>query len=347
MLRRRGGESGNVMLAMPILMAVTLLGVVLFADSQRALDQSRVDTDDSRAAAAAELAVHEAFARIDAGETRGFSGSGNHDDADYEYDADSISAQSWEVHARGTSGTIVRRLVATISREAQRAYNLFAAEELSLDQNTGRISGRVGTNGTMTVFGPSPGAEQELYRPDGSCTGCLNPVSLAGPRVLAEIEEPDGKTQRCPKKGIFTRTVNAKSGRPFICDDDDITVEFVGDMAIRNPPLVLYVASGVELVFDGANANVFGRAADFQVFVDGDEEDDVDSISATGTDIIGVIYAPGRSLATDSLDLVGSLTVRTLTVPRAGRVSISPDATLDGLAGGGPWRIVALGPDHS
>ncbi len=340
MLRRRSGEQGNVLLAMPVLMIVTLLAVVIFADSHRSLDQSRVDTDESRAAAAAELAVHEAFARIDAGETRDFTGSGTHDDAIFEYRSEPLTTQSWEVHAQGTSGPITRRLVATIGREAEYAHSLFALEELTVDQNAGRITGRVGTNGAMTVFGPSPGSQQELYGPDASCTGCLNPVVLDGPRPFAEISEPEGKTRSCPKDGEFSGVVNGRSGVPFVCDDDDQVV-FDGDIRIINPPLVVFLSSDAELEFDDAEVNTSGQAADFQLFAEGDEEDDGDSISAEEADITGVIYAPGRSLEADSLDLVGSLTVRTLTVPRGARADIAPDTTL-GAVGNSPWRIISL-----
>lgn len=334
-------DRGNVLLTMPVLMVVVLLAAAMFARSHLALDRSRTDTDDARATAAAELAVHEAFARIDAGETARFSGSGSVDGTDFEYTASPRSAASWDIAAEATSTDFTRALAAVISREPQHAHSLFVVGDSSFDRNTGRITGRVGTNGAMTVTGPSPGSQQELYRPDGSCRGCTNATTLDGPRAIDPVEAPVGPTQPCPPDGTFTGVVDGRSGVAVVCDDPATDVEFVGDVTIVNPPLIVYVGSEVPLVLDTARINRPGPAADFQLFVDGVNTDAVSDISATDTRLDGLVHAPGRSIRTDDLEVVGSLTLDELTVPRRGRVAISADTSLESL-GSTAWRIVSL-----
>lgn len=341
MLTRPTPERGNVLLTMPILMVVVLLAAAMFARSHLALDRSRTDTDDARATSAAELAVNEAFARIDAGETAAFSDSGSVDGTDFEYSASPRTAQSWDVVAEATSIDLTRALAAVISREPQHAHSLFVVGDSTFDRNTGRITGRVGTNGTMSVTGPSPGSQQDLYRPDGTCRGCANATTLDGPRAVAPIEAPTGPTQSCPADGTFAGVVDGLSGVAVVCDDRSVDVEFVGDVTVVNPPLIVHVGADVPLVLDTARINRSGQAADFRLFVDGAKTDAVADIRATDTRLDGLLYAPGRSIRSDDLDVVGSLTVDALNVPRRGRVVISADATLDDL-GSTPWRIVSL-----
>ncbi len=340
---RRGHESGSVILALLVMMVITLLSVAAFSESRHALVVSRIDTNNARASASAELAVNEAFARIDAGESLRFAGAGSHDDTKYSYVARPSGSAAWSIRAEATSGATTRALSATISREPLYAYTLFATKSISVNLNLGRITGRVGTNGAMNVTGPSPGDRQDLYLPDGVCSGCTAAVTLNGPRPVAPVEVPDGTTQQCPKDGLFAATVDGLGGVPFVCGSSVGTVVFRGRLVIENPPLIVYVEPNVSVVLDGAVVDPPGRAAGFRLFVASEDGGPVGSISATGAELNGLIYAPGRSLRTDDLKLTGSITLRSLDIPRKGRVSIAGDESISGLANG-VWRLVDLRP---
>ncbi len=344
MLNRRGlrdPESGSVVLALLVMMVVTLLGIAVLSESQRALGGSRRDTDEGRALASAELAVNEAFARIDAGEVSHFAGAGAFDNADYSFDAQPAGRSTWDIQARATSGDTTRAFTATVSREALFSYTLFATSSIEINRNTGRIRGRVGTNGSMDITGPAPGDVQELYLPDGICSGCTDPVTLDGPRAVPSVEFPDGSTQECPEDGLFEEDVDGRSGIPYICDDSFDEVVFEGEVRILNPPLIVYVDEGVDVELDEATVVPPGRASGFQLFVASEDDDDDESISASEAEIKGLIFAPGRSLRTDDFDLTGSITLRSLEVPRRGDVSILADVSLLTL-GDGSWRLVDL-----
>ncbi len=341
MLISPADERGNVMLTMPILMIVVLLASAVFARSHLALDRSKNTTNDASAMAAAELAVHEAFARIDAGESLAFSGSGSIDGTDFQYSATPQSAASWDIHAQAARADIQRAFTAVIAREPQHAHSLFVVDESTIERNTGRIFGRVGTNGAMTVIGASPGSTQELYRPAGSCSGCADSITLDGPRTVAPVVAPTVPSRACPTDGTFAGVVDGRSGTPFVCGDSAVDVEFVGDVTIVNPPLVVHISEDVPLILDTARINRPGAAADFQLFIAGTRTDSVNWFDATGAQLNALLYAPGRMLTTTALDLVGSLTVDSLTVPRRGRVDITADTSVEGL-GNSAWRIVDL-----
>ncbi len=323
------------------MMVVTLLAVAALSESRHALVVSRIDTDEARAVASAELAVNEAFARIDAGESLRFVGAGTRDDTAYSYVAKPTGTDTWSVRAEATSGRVTRALSAMVTRDPLYAYTLFATKSISVNRNLGRITGRVGTNGEMKIRGPSPGVRQELYLPDGVCSGCSAPVTLDGPRRVAPVELPKGTTQRCPKDGRFIGAVDGQAGVPFVCDSSVGAVVFEGRLTIENPPLIVYVEPKVDVVLDGAVVDPPGRAAGFQLFVASEARGPVESISATGAELNGLIYAPGRSLRSDDLKVTGSLTLRSLDIPRKGRVSISGDQSISGLADG-VWRLVDL-----
>jgi len=334
-------ERGSVVLALLVMMVITLLGITALVRSRHALTSSRIDTDEGRAAASAELAINEAFARIDAGESTRFSGAGSHDQTTYSYRADPAGSGTWSIRAEATSNDLKRAMSATVTRDPLYAYSLFATDSISVDRNTGRISGRVGTNGEMKVTGPSPGDRQDLYLPDGACTGCVAPVTLDGPRRVALVEIPAGTVRDCPQNGIFVNIVDGRGGVPFVCHATVSSVVFEGVVKIENPPLIVYVDAGIDVVLDDATVDPPGRASGFRLFVAGESGDSVDSISASRAELNGLIYAPGRSLRTDALKLAGSITLRTLDVPRKGRVSISDDQSISAL-GNDVWRLVDL-----
>lgn len=334
-------EAGNVMLAVLVLMMVVLFSALAFATANHSLVLGADDRDLTRAGAAAELGVHEAFARIDAGETSAFTGTGVVEGTTHEYVARPSGSSTWAVRSEATSGDARRAIRATISRQPLHPFTLFVDESLVIDRNTGTIEGRVGTNGTMEITGPSPGEVQELYRPDGSCRGCINPVALDGPRRLDPVGVSTGPVAACPGGGRFEGAVDGRSGTVVVCDDPATPVVFAGEVTIDNPPLIVHVGREVPLSLDGAVVNDAGPASSLRLHVDGDAADVVTSLSATGSAVTGLLYAPGRSLTTMDTTLTGSATLDRVDVGRGGRLTITADPTI-GPLGDGDWRILEL-----
>ena len=335
------GETGNVALTALALMVVTLLTVAMFLGAQRSLLQGRLDTEAGRADAAAELAVSEAFARIDRGATARFAATGTIGETDYAYTAEPVDPSTWSVRAEATAGRTARAVTVTIGREARYPHTIFAVDEFIANRNTGTIAGRVGTNGTMTVTGLSPGTVQELYRPDGECRGCGNPLALDGPRRLDPVGTPSGPAAPCPLDGRFVGTVDGGGGTPVLCTDPAVAVVFEGDVVVSNPPLVVYVGREVALTLDGATVNRGGSAADVRLLVAGQPADLEAEVGAIGADVTGFLYGPGRSLTATDTAWTGSMTLHRVEVVRNGRLSATEDPAIGSL-GDGRWRMIAI-----
>jgi hypothetical protein len=83
-----------------------------------------------------------------------------------------------------------------------------------------------------------------------------------------------------------------------------------------------------------------------QLFVAGQPNDADATVEATGANVTGLLYGPGRSLTTLDTTWVGSITMWRVEVLRGGRLTVSEDATI-GPLGYGRWRIVELGSTPS
>ncbi|MEL6984851.1 MAG: hypothetical protein AAFO29_20650 [Actinomycetota bacterium] len=324
-----------------VLMAVTLLTVTMFIGARRSLVQARLDTDGGRAEAAAELAVSEAFARIDGGESLRFVGEGSIGNTHYRYTADRIVASTWSVRAEGSAGSTGRAIEVTISRESRYPHTLFAVDQLISRRNTGTVEGRVGTNGSITIRGISPGEVQEVYRPDGTCQRCANPLDLDGPHPIASVVAPSDTFTACPIDGRFTGAVDGGGGVPYRCDDPTVPLWFDGEVTVTDPPFVLHVGDGVAIDLDGATANQGGAAADLQLFLAGGPGEGDAAVTATGAAVTGLLYGPGRSLTTADTAWTGSIILSRIEVARNGRLTVREDPTIESL-GNDRWRIVEL-----
>ncbi|MEZ5411988.1 MAG: hypothetical protein R2761_28390 [Acidimicrobiales bacterium] len=336
-------EQGSVILSVLVLLVISLLAALAFSTARRSLAQGAQATDQGRADATAEIGVYEAFARIDRGASAAFTGSGRAGGVDYSYRADLATPNQWTIRSEATSGPVTRALTATVGRDARYPYTLFADERLVSDQNRGLVTGRVGTNGVALVTGRPPGDQQDLYSPGGTCDGCDHAVAVDGPRKLDPVTMPVGVPPGCPADGLFLGIVDGRSGQPVVCDDPALPVVFQGDVTIVNPPLVVYVGRSVPLTLDGATVNRLGRAADVQLYAAGDPTDPESRVLAEGMDLTGLLYAPGRSMAVNTADLSGSLTIRVLEIAADGQVSVSDDTSIAPL-NSGPWRLVDLRP---
>lgn len=340
--RRTGaapGETGaSVVLAALVLMVMALVGAAMFTDANTTIRASAHDRNLAQARAGAELAVAEAFARIDAGDTGALVGEGTVDDLTYRYRATAVGDDRWLIAATAEVDGVTRALEADVTRDALHPHTLFVVTRADIDRNTGTVEGRFGTNGTVDVTGPAPGETQELYRPDAVCDGCTGAVALDGPRTVTAVTLPGGATRACPDDGVFTGELDGDGGTPVVCDADTAAVTFDGEVIVTNPPLVVYVAAEVALALDGATVNATGDADDFALFVAGDPDDAVGSLTATGADITGSLYAPGRSLTTADTTVTGTITIGTLALERTGNLTVAVDDAIATL-GSGSWRL--------
>ncbi|MDH5291800.1 MAG: hypothetical protein OEY41_17535 [Acidimicrobiia bacterium] len=336
-------ERGSVILSVLVLLVASLLAALAFATARRSLAQGAQAADQGRADATAEIGVYEAFARIDQAATAAFTGSGQAGGVGYSYRADLVTPNQWTIRSEATSGPITRALTATVGRDTRYPYTLFVDERLVSDQNRGRIAGRVGTNGTALVTGRPVGDQQDLFTPSGTCDHCNHPATLDGPRKLEPVTMPVGVPPNCPEGGLFLGVVDGRSGQPVVCDDPALPVVFQGDVTIVNPPLVVYVGRSVPLTLDGATVNRLGKAANVQLYVAGDATDAESRVLAERANLTVLLFAPGRSMALDTADLTGSLTIRVLEIAQRGRVDVTDDPSVAPL-NGGPWRLVDLRP---
>jgi hypothetical protein len=338
----RDNERGGVALAMMVLMLVTALGVVAFSAGSRGLGHSRGESSSGRAAAAAELGISEAIARIVGGATSSLSSSGSTDGVIYSYDATTSDGTSWVIYGEGRDGGRTRALEITLggsSTATEDPLTLFLVSRLALKQNKTAISGRVGTNGEIDVTGSSSGASQDLFGPGASCSGCSNPVAHPEAWPVPDVSAPTSGTRPCPSEGKFQGAVDGEGGTPIVCESGE--VKFVGAVHVVNGPLVIYVGPGAKIEMESVNINNGGSVADFSLFVEGSKEFKADKAKITGT-----VVAPARTVKVSRLTIVGSLTLDTLTGEDKSSIKISPDPdapTGDGGGGSSSWELGTIG----
>jgi hypothetical protein len=319
-----------------VTLVVTALVGALASETLFAARQGTAARDGAAAAAAAELAVAEAGARIAQGATAGFTGTVTVQGGSARYTAVRVSADAWDVSAQGEVGGRRRALSVGFGREAQYPYALFVDEVLTLRSPTGVVSGRVGTNGSMDLIGLSPGSAQELFRPAGTCSGCTNPVEREGPYPLAEATVPV-TTRPCPAGGRFEGAVDGAGGVPVWCGAEAVPVSF-GTVGVVNGPLVVLVGPGVTLTLDGAQINVGGAPDGFRLHKLEPTTGAASTVSANGARIAGLFHAPSTAVTSTGLTVTGSVVVDRLTVSPGGALSLSWSPALQAI-GPTTWRV--------
>jgi hypothetical protein len=334
------GSSADRGSAMAIVLVVTLVITALVgalaSETLLAARQGTAARDGAAAAAAAELAVAEAGARIAQGASAGFTGTVTVQGGGAAYTAVRVSADAWDVTAQGEVGGRRRALSVGFGREARFPYAVFADEALTLRTPTGVVSGRVGTNGTMDLTGLAPGSAQELFRPTGTCTGCANPVVREGPYPVAEATVP-ATTRPCPAVGRFEGTLDGAGGIPVWCGAAAVPVSF-GAVTVVNGPLVVLVGPGVTLSLDGAQVNVGGAPDGFRLHKLEPTSGATSTVSANGARFAGLLHAPRTAVTSTGLTVTGSVVVDRLTVSPGGTLSVTWSPALQSI-GASTWRV--------
>lgn len=342
MLRRRSGrasERGSVVLSMFVLMILLLLSASLLARSQSQLLASAGSTDAAAAEAGAEQGIAEAIARLDAGERGDFSGTGAIAGGIYRFDAAQVSATSYVVQAEGEIDGVVRAIDVTVGGQPTEnlPYTLFINTMASFTDNGRAITGLVGTNGPLAVSGTPPGDTVDLFGPAATCTSCPVTTSFPEQRDVPDPEVPTGTSQTCPRSGRFSGIINGRTGTPFVCDPSSVArsqVTFQNTVTVINGPLIVYVRTGLDIEFRRATVNAGGDPSDFQLTAEGDR----DWLDAAGSDISGVLYAPGRDSTLEAVDIFGSFTIGDLTVPAGSGAGMSAPAATGGSDVSG-WSV--------
>lgn len=367
MLRRRGRrdprppeESGNLVIAMAVLLILANLSVAVLARALVSLQQVRKAQDYSAALATADGALADAVFQIDQTTQPTISGSGSLGRGTFSYVATQIDTSTYDVKAKGVISGSVHGIRATISRKVRFPYAIFANQGLGFggngtasiysydpsDPSTRTGNARVGSNQAVVVSsGAGAGDFQDYYSPNGSCTGCPSPVAQPGPYQLPAATVPAGTTtQPCPTGGIFTASVPGSSGKPYLCDQD---VSFVGTVTVTSPPVVIYVTANHNLTLAGAVVNKGGRGIDLKVYKDGTGALDMGD-GDHAADFTGVLYAPGTDVTVNGgMSVKGSLVVNALRVNGAPNYTLAYDLGLQSVLDQnwrvGRWREVPSG----
>lgn len=370
-LRRAGArprldESGNLVIAMAVLLILANLSVAVLARSLVSLQQVRKAQNYSAALATADGALADAVFQIDQGTPAVISGAGALGEGTFSYVATRVDTNTYDVKAKGVISGSAHGIRATVARKIRFPYAIFANQGLAFNGNgtaniysfnaatpgVGTGNARVGSNRAVVVnSGAGAGDFQDYYSPAGSCIGCPNPVAQQGPFNLSSATVPAGTvTQPCPSAGTFTGSVSGSSGKPYLCDQD---VTFVGTVSVTSPPVIVYVTANHKLKMTGDSAgsgalvNQGGEGVNLQIYKDGAGEIDLGN-GANAADFTGVLYAPGSELTVNgALAVRGSLTVNALRVNGAPNYTLAYDlglqAVLDQNWRVGRWREVPSG----
>ncbi|MEO8697340.1 MAG: hypothetical protein ABI658_27805 [Acidimicrobiales bacterium] len=343
MLRRRRvadvkGERGSVVMAMLVLMIFSMLtGIAV----DRVITMSHRTTrqrDRIAAVEAADGALVAGYARIDRDEVAAFSQSGMLGAGSYRVVATPSGADNWVLKGTGTRGTATAAFTASLTRDRLYPFVLYTSTSLLISGPGTGIGGPVGSSGSMQWKGLTAKFQQHLVGASAKCKGCTVPVVDPAERTYAPAPRPtDKKAQPCPIGGVFTGAVDGKAGVPFRCEKEDVA--FVDTVTVANGPLVVWVGPGPSVTVAGATVNQKGVASDFVLHkVDGGG-DLVDLEKAT---IVGVIDAPGTSIAVTTLDLTGALVAAVVDDGGVGTdlILLRVDASIGNARGFAWWRIV-------
>ncbi len=332
-------ERGSVALAMMVLMLMTMLGLIVISRSQTHLQTAARDSDAAAAQAGAEQGVAEALAMIGGGRRTDFAGGADLDGGGYRYDARATSARSFTVYAEADVDGVVRAVEAVVGGRSLYPYTLFLDTSGSFDGNLGTVSGRVGSNGPLTVTGAAPGESVDLYGPSASCTGCPITTVFDTARDVPSPTPTADTFQACPTDGIFSGPINGGGGIPVLCEPAGITasqVVFTGSIVVVDGPLIIHVVEGLDVEISDATINAAGTPSDFRLLVGG--SDTTNTFAMFNARIDGVIYGPGRISTVDQVEIVGSLTLGEIYVGSGSSLSIDPSAELDGFEVSG-WQM--------
>ncbi len=322
----RTGERGSIVVSISALMLLLLIGTALIARSQAELGAVAADTDAEAAQAGAEQGVAEVLALLEAGETGSFSGDGEVGEGKYVYKVEQVSDTEYVVRAEGYVGGRAQAVEVTIGGGSIPPYTLLINHKASFDDNRGTVAGRVGTNGAITVQGTAPGEVVDLYGRDAECRACPVTNSLSDPLDLPDPVLPTGTVQNCPGNGRFTGVIDGENGVPYVCTRANMSasrVRFSGTVTVANPPLIIYVREGLDVLITNASINTDGEPNDFQLFGEGEASNYwwYDIYNST---VHGVLYAPNRDWLVGSASLYGTVTTGVFATESSADVWMTP-----------------------
>ncbi len=324
--QRVDSETGSVAIALMIMMIIALLGAAALSRSQQTLHHSQQLDQRAAAEAGAERSLAEAVSRLNNGEPLPFKGEGELIQGSFFYRVERTDEQTVQIRAEAEINGVHRAIDARLEGSVRYGFSLFTNSWLVSDDNQGRISGAIGSNGTIKFNGSEPGDTQEIFSPNGTCEECQNLIKSEGPFLTQEPEFPTGPVQKCADEIVFNEVVDGQGGVPFVCETKGEAVIFKGELKVENPPLIVYVGEWTTLMFYEATVNIEQPSSDVQIYVRTNEKERTLFLGQTST-ISANIYAPGRDFVPLDFSLRGSLTVRSLEIRSKGVVSIEPDLT--------------------
>lgn len=338
--RARASERGSIVVTVMGMMFLVLIGTAAIMRSQAELRAVGVEADELAAQAAAEQGVAETLARLAGGESGDFSDSGTAGDGIYQYKASAISATEYLVRSEGTVDGRTYAVEVTIGGERPEPYSLFVGTSGWIS-NQGSITGRVATNGSLTVRGTVLGDAVDLYGPRASCNDCPPGNVVVDALDVPPPVIPTGTTQRCPTDGDFTGVIDGRAGVPFVCSTSQVlssTVRFLGTVSVANPPLIVYVRTGLDIDIRNASVNADGGPTDFQLYGEGD--DDYWWFDVWNSKVQGVLYGPGRDSFIEYASISGSVSMGVLYINSPRDVWISPADSGTGTEASG-WVVTS------
>lgn len=325
-VQTRSGERGSVVVAISVLVLLLLLGTTLITRTQSELGASSAGADAEAAQAGAEQGVAEVLARLEAGETGSFSGDGEVTDGKYAYKAEQVSDTEYAVRAEGYVGDRARAVEVTIVGGSIAPYTLFVNHKAAFVNNGGTVTGRVGTNGPLEVRGTAPGDLVELRGRDATCAGCPVTTSFDDPLEVPDPTVPTGRVQDCPSNGRFTGVIDGEGGVPYVCTTSNVrnnTVRFVRTVTVVNPPAVIYVREGLDVLIRNASVNADGEPNDFQLFGEG-ERTIYWWFDIWNSNVHGVLDAPNRDWLVGQATVYGSAFAGVLQVQSPNSLWMTP-----------------------
>lgn len=334
-------ERGSVVVAVSALMLLLLIGTAVITRGQSELRAVATEADVLAARAGAEQGVAEVLALLDSGESGDFSDGGRIGDGEYRYRATALSATSYLVQAEAEINGEVRAVEVTIGGQASAPYTLFVNSRASISNNRGTISGRVATNGSISVSGTALGDVVDLHGSSARCGNCPVTNVLPDRLVVPEPEVPTGKTRDCPSDGRFRGVLDGQGGVPYLCSTGNVSgsrVQFTGTVTVINPPLIVYVRSGLDIRIRNASINGSGAAEDFQLLAEGD--DNYWWFDVWNSKIQGVLYGPGRDSLLQSASIIGQVSMGVLWISNPYDVWIAPPGGLAGSGASG-WTVTS------
>ncbi len=239
---RLGDQQGTLMVGVGVLATMLLLSATVVTRTTSNLTNVRRTQDYSAALATADAGVADALFRLDQGMAATFSGSGTAGEDAFAYSATKIDQNHWRIVSRGTVEGVPHTVQADVTRDAQYPYALFTEQDLTFHGNGGaNISSYnsstgatntgnafIGSNHSITVNGGGGGDGQHYFTPEGSCSGCANPLQRPGPRKITDPGRPPS-AQPCPVGGVFgvlhngVVEINGAGGVPFDCANQDVS----------------------------------------------------------------------------------------------------------------------------